>query len=225
MICNSAIKGIFIKELKNRFLCEVNIDGEVKECYVPSSCHLSNFLNLKNKNVILVKTQTKNSRTEYSLFAVPFKRNFLVLNTSLANKAVENSIASRKFAYMGSRKEYFTEHKIEDYKADIYIPRNKTIIEVKSVLASNKKAVFPTVYSERTQHQLVRIQELLRNGYKVCFLIVSLNPYLESVELDKNTVFYSEIIKCIDSGLNVKAYTSFLDCEKIKIKKEIPVIL
>lgn len=41
--------GIFIQELKNRFLCEVEIDGESTVCYVPSSCHLSNFLDLKGK--------------------------------------------------------------------------------------------------------------------------------------------------------------------------------
>lgn len=38
--------GIFIRELKNRFLCEVEIDSESVVCYVPSSCHLSNFLKL-----------------------------------------------------------------------------------------------------------------------------------------------------------------------------------
>lgn len=45
--------GIFIQELKNRFLCEVEIDGESTVCYVPSSCHLSNFLDLKGKSVLL----------------------------------------------------------------------------------------------------------------------------------------------------------------------------
>lgn len=41
--------GIFKQELKNRFLCEVEIDGESTVCYVPSSCHLSNFLSLQGK--------------------------------------------------------------------------------------------------------------------------------------------------------------------------------
>lgn len=46
--------GIFKQELKNRFLCEVEIDGESTVCYVPSSCHLSNFLDLQGKSVLLV---------------------------------------------------------------------------------------------------------------------------------------------------------------------------
>lgn len=40
------VTGTFVKELKNRFLCEVVISGIPTECYVPSSCHLSNFLEL-----------------------------------------------------------------------------------------------------------------------------------------------------------------------------------
>ena len=66
------IIGKFLKELKNRFLCEVEIDGNVEECYVPSSCHLSNFLQLKGKRVLLVPTQGKSPRTKYALYAVPY---------------------------------------------------------------------------------------------------------------------------------------------------------
>ena len=87
--------GIFKQELKNRFLCEVEIDGESTVCYVPSSCHLGNFLKLQGKRVILVPTQSKESRTEYALFAFPHKKNYIVLNTSMANRAVKDSINGR----------------------------------------------------------------------------------------------------------------------------------
>ena len=71
--------GIFKQELKNRFLCEVDIDGESTVCYVPSSCHLGNFLELHGKQVILVPTQSKGTRTKYSLFAIPYRKSYIVL--------------------------------------------------------------------------------------------------------------------------------------------------
>lgn len=43
------IAGQFVRELKNGFLCEVVIDGKVEVCYIASSCHLSNFLQLEGK--------------------------------------------------------------------------------------------------------------------------------------------------------------------------------
>ena len=216
--------GIFVRELKNRFLCEVKIDGKVEECYVPSSCHLSNFLQLKGKKVILVPTQGKHPRTQYALYAMPYKRNYIVLNTSLSNTAIENSIHSRRFSFLGKRNDIIREHCIDGYKADIYIPTSKTIIEIKSVLSSTDTAVFPTVYSERTQDQLRNIQDLLDRGYKVCFILVSLNPYLKSITMDRETAFYTEFAKCIEKGMIVQAYASCLDDDKIMLKKRIPLL-
>ena len=48
-IASHFIEGRFQRELKNRFLCEVSVNGETSVCYVPSSCHLGNFLQLKDK--------------------------------------------------------------------------------------------------------------------------------------------------------------------------------
>ena len=217
------VYGIFVRELKNRFLCEVKIDGKVEECYVPSSCHLSNFLQLKGKKVILVPTQGKHPRTRYALYAMPHKRNYIVLNTSLSNTAIENSIHSRRFSFLGIRNEIIREHCVDGYKADIYIPTSKTIIEIKSVLSSTDTAVFPTVYSERTQNQLKIIQEMLDKGYKVAFIIVSLNPYIKKITIDKNTEFYTELTQCIERGMDIHAYTSHLKDYEIEIKKQIPL--
>ena len=184
---SSYISGVFVKELKNRFLCEVKIDGKVEECYVPSSCHLSNFLQLKGKRVVLIPTQGKNPRTKYALYAAPYRRNYIILNTSLSNVAIEKGIHNRRFSYLGKRSNVQKEHSVEGYKADLYIPQTKTIVEIKSVLSENDEAVFPTVFSERTQNQLKSIQEMLDKGYKVVFIIVSLNPYIKKLTIDKST--------------------------------------
>lgn len=221
---NGHIEGIFVRELKNRFLCEVKINGVVEECYVPSSCHLSNFLKLKGKRVILVPTQGKSPRTRYALFAQPYKRNYIILNTSLSNTAIENEIHSRRFSYLGERKTVLKEHYVDGYKADLYVPESKTIIEIKSVLSSNENAVFPTVYSERTQNQLKSIQKMLDKGYKVAFIIVSLNPYIKNVTIDKSTDFYIELSKCLEKGMEIRAYTSQLFNYEIEIKKQIQLL-
>ena len=217
------IEGVFVKELKNRFLCEVLINGESTVCYVPSSCHLSNFLDLKGKTVLLIPTQTPKSRTSYALFAVPFKRNYLILNTSMANSAIVNSLNSRRFSYLGKRKTILTEHKIDDYKTDIYIKDTNTVVEIKSIISTNSPGIFPTVYSERTLQQLSKIQELLSRGYKVCFMIVSLNPYLKEIRIDEKTEFFSELSSCIEKGMAVKAYSCKFDEDQLLIRNEIPI--
>ena len=221
---SSYISGVFVKELKNRFLCEVKIDGKVEECYVPSSCHLSNFLQFKGKRVVLIPTQGKNSRTKYALYAAPYRRNYIILNTSLSNVAIEKGIHNRRFSYLGKRSNVQKEHSVEGYKADLYIPQTKTIVEIKSVLSENDEAVFPTVFSESTQNQLKSIQEMLEKGYKVVFIIVSLNPYIKKLSIDKSTEFYLELTRCIEKGMEIRAYTSHLKDYEIEIKKQIPLL-
>lgn len=215
--------GTFKKELKNRFLCEVQINGEDVVCYVPSSCHLSNFLQLDGKKVLLVPTQASNSRTPYALFAVPYKRNYIVLNTSMANRAIESSIQGKRFSDLGERKDGIKEHTIDGYKTDIYLPSTKTIVEIKSLISLCDNAKFPTVYSERTIKQLEQLYQLLCKGYRAFLIIVSLHPYVKNIIIDKESKFYSQLMKCLNAGLIIKAYTTRLNGSVLLVDKEIKI--
>lgn len=219
----NCVVGQFVRELKNRFLCEVVIDGKVEVCYIPSSCHLSNFLQLEGKMVLLVPTAAKKSRTSYAVVAVKFKRSYIVLNTSYANRLVEYSIRSRKLSYLGKRKNYLREKNIENYKCDLYIEDTRTIIEVKSVITNNDIGLFPTVFSERSLIQLGKIKELLQSGYKVDYIIISLNPYVKSIKLLKDTQFYVEFSECINQGMRVHAYNCKIQNKLIALNKELQI--
>ena len=217
--------GIFIRELKNRFLCEVEIDSELVVCYVPSSCHLSNFLKLHKKEVLLVPTATPKSRTPYALFAVPYKRSYIVLNTSMANRAIETSIRSRLFSYLGKRKNVLKEYSLSGYKCDLYIEDTDTIIEVKSVISTDARALFPTVYSERTLQQLRNLREILISGRKACFCIVSLHPYVKEITINQATDFYSELKQCLELGMHLHGYTTRLGEYGLRVEHEIPILI
>lgn len=215
--------GIFIKELKNRFLCEVEIDSEMVVCYVPSSCHLSNFLKLYRKEVLLLPTASPKSRTPYALFAVPYKRNYIVLNTSMANKAVEASIHRRLFSYLGKRKNVIKERSVSGYKCDLYIEDTDTIVEIKSIISVEKQAIFPSVFSERTIRQLKLLSKFLDKGRKVSYCIVSMHPYVDEINIDTGTEFYVELQKCLDKGMGLHGFTTRLTKQGLEIEREIPI--
>ena len=217
--------GIFIQELKNRFLCEVEIDGESTVCYVPSSCHLSNFLDLKGKSVLLAPTQSKNARTQFALFAIPYKKNYILLNTSMANRAVADSIKGRRFSFLGRRGTIYTEHYVGGYKSDIYIQDTNTIIEVKSVLSTEKCALYPTVFSERALKQLEKLRDLLSLGYRVHYSVISLNPYVSSIYFVSDAQFTPLLKSCIDLGMTISAFSCRIDDNRVHIDKRLQSIL
>lgn len=222
-ICSNFVTGQFVKELKNRFLCEVLIDGTPTECYVPSSCHLSNFLALRGKQVLLLPTQTPNARTKYALFAVRYKRSYIVVNTSMANRAIEEDIHSRRFSFLGKRSDVVKESTVHGYKTDLYIKDTDTIVEIKSVISLATNAVFPTIYSERTLNQLRKLQELLHQGKKVFLFIVSLHPYVTEITLNKETRFYKELSCCVELGMKLTGFACRFQNGLMRIEKEIPV--
>lgn len=222
---SNLITGTFIKELKNRFLCEVNIDGDIVICYVPYSCHLSNFLQLEGKQVLLIPTESKNARTKFSVFAIRYKQSYIILNSSIANKAVITNLSNRRFAFLGKRKKYFREHTVSNYKSDIFISDTNSIIEIKSVVSTDTTAIFPTVHSERALSQLRQLQKLLSEGLKVYLFVVSLNPYVKEIKLNENTEFSNELKKCLEEGMVLKAYSCKLNDDSIRIQREIKIEL
>lgn len=94
----------------------------------------------------------------------------------------------------------------------------------KSVIATSETAVFPTVYSERTLGQLKAIADLLDEGYKGYFFIVSLNPYVKCINLLNDSEIVKQLNKCIARGMVVKGFCCRLSNEGLpQIVNEIPV--
>ena len=218
--------GRFVSESKNRFLCTVLVDGAEEVCYIASSCRLDNFIDLRGKDVLLRRNTGKNSSTQYSVLGIKHKRNYILLNTSWANRAIAADIHSRRFSFIGKRTDIKKEAVIKDYRSDFYIPRSNTVIEVKSVISTSSVATFPTVFSERTLHQLDAIEALLFEGYRAFFIIVSLNPYVKEIHLLEDTECYSHLKRCFSQGLILKGFACGLsDDGEPHIRKEIPIIL
>lgn len=212
------IIGTFIKEEKNRFICLVEVNGKETVCYIPASCRLSNFLDLDGRQVLLRPIKSEKARTEYSLFAVKSRRRFIPLNLSVANRAIEEQINRRIFSFLGKRKNVIRETPIAGYKADLFIHDTKTLIEIKSILSFEEEALFPTVYSERAVKQLRQIKELLIQGYRVCYMLVSLNSTVKQITLNQHMREFNEhFLECIDLGMLCCGYS-------ICLKNGVPTI-
>ncbi len=213
------IEGVFIKESKHRFLCEVLINDKVFECHVPSSVKLKNYLKLENKQVILTKNKSLNTRTQYSLFAIKYYNQFIIINLALANKLVEEKLSKMK-TFQENNYVLSREKIINNYKTDFTIFNSTSteiieIIEVKSIVGIRRTVKFPNTYSERMILQLQKILSLLKLNMNVSYYIVSLSPIVKEITLNnKLDKFYNLFINCINNGMRVKGFTlNFKDCE------------
>lgn len=218
------LKGIFVEEVKNRFLCKVEIEGTITSCYVPSSCRLDNFLDLAGKDVLLLPTKSPHARTPFSLLAVAYKNNYIILNSSIANTLIGQNLRSRRFANLGRRKTISRECNVSGYKCDFFVQDTETLIEVKSVISTKTVASFPSIFSPRAIRQLEVLKKHLKSGKPVCYVIVSLNPYIKSIAVDKTTPFYTIFEECLSLGMMVLGVSCQIVDEKLSIKKMLKVL-
>jgi len=218
-------KGIFVEEVKNRFLCKVRIKGTITLCYVPSSCRLDNFLDLVGKEVLLFPTKTPHARTPFSLLAVAYKNNYILLNSSIANILIGQNLNSRRFAKLGKRKTISRECNVDEYKCDFFIHDTETLIEVKSIISTKTTVGFPSIFSPRAIRQLKALKQYLEVGKPVCYIIVSLNPYTRSIFVDKTTPFYTVFEECLSLGMTVLGVSCQIVNEQLSIKKMLKVIM
>lgn len=206
-------KGIFVREEKNRFLCTINVNGNNELCYVASSCKIENFMQLRNREVILTEISDKHAKTKFSLLGVRFKQSYILLNSYYANLAIEKSIMKRRFSFLGSRKEIRREYNVSGYKSDFFIPATKTIIEVKSIISEEKDPCFGTVYSERFIRQLDQIEKCLEIGYSAYIFIVALNPYVNKIILLYEQPYFEKLDNCMQKGLRIYGFRCRLNSD------------
>jgi len=87
----------------------------------------------------------------------------------------------------------------------------------KSILSFDRKALFPTVYSQRSIDQLTKFSNLLDKRYKVCYIFVSLSPRVKEVRINEEVTEYHKLfMECVNKGLVLKGYAITLkDTEPI----------
>ncbi|WP_284907569.1 DNA/RNA nuclease SfsA [Bacillus sp. lyk4-R2A-2] len=221
------IRGIFVSEYKNRFLCNVLIDNEMVECYVPSSSRIQNYLDLKDCEVLLTKNKSSKSRTSLSLFAVNIQQSFVILNLNKVNSIIEELI-NRREIYKDNIFNVCREKVLENkYKSDLYLVdtegNTEIIIEAKGIISDQRDVYFPQVNSERSLEQLIKINELLLDGKKVHYYFVSLSPFTKKIHLKEDSDYTMLLKKCIVHGLEIKPLRILYDGRSIQHDEEIKI--
>ncbi|SDC30785.1 MULTISPECIES: DNA/RNA nuclease SfsA [unclassified Candidatus Frackibacter] len=224
-IKSGIVHGKFISESKNRFLCKVLINNSIEECYIPSSSRLDNYLKLKNKDILLTTNKGKNTRTRYSVFAVKYYGKYILLNLKIVNKLVEKYIRLLNMTKQNIK--IYKEQKIENYKADLIIKKEKEIIvEAKGLIGIRREVVFPSVFSQRAISQLKKIRDLLKQGYEIEYYLVSLSPIIRKVIINNEIEEFKTLMyECIENGMNLKGFSVSYNKERVYIEKQPKILL
>lgn len=209
-------KAVFVSEGKSRFICNILYNEEILECYVPITCRLSSLIFLEGKEILIRETTKAAKRTKFTLFAVQNEKDYLIVDTGFANHIVKAILSETKNEDL-----FYPEQVIENYKCDFYSKTSKTLVEVKSVITTERELLLPNMKTQRAIIQLHNICSLLSKGYRAKYFIVAFAPQIEKIEFDAKEKVGILLDKFLELGGNITCIKVTLDksynisCDKL----------
>ena len=211
---------------KNRFICDISIDGNIEKCHVKNTGRLGELL-VPGAEIYVTVSDNPERKTKYDLVTVVKDGKYVNIDSFAPNLAVgeylhmiypeANVIPERK--YGNSRFDFYVENGNE-----------KLFIEVKGVtLFRDGRALFPDAPTERGIKHLSELAKCIEEGYipKVFFVIAS--------DFDGNIVFSpnreienefaNALKKASDNGVEICAFECLTEADSLYIKKQVSVVL
>ncbi|MGB9667510.1 MAG: DNA/RNA nuclease SfsA [Thermosulfidibacteraceae bacterium] len=216
------VKGIF-KERVNRFVCLVDVGGEIVSAYLPNPGRLWELL-IPGTEVLLVRSlggmdyireSLKSRKHRYVLIATKRFGRWVLLHTHLTNRIVRDLIGSGRIEFLKGFKVVREEVDIGNRRIDFLLEGDggRIYLEVKTcTLFGRRIAMFPDAVTKRGSDHVVELSHLVDRNTKSIVLFVIMNPavdyFLPTYHIDrefaKNMLKFSDLVefRAISIGFN-----------------------
>ena len=203
------VKGIF-KNRPNRFIAEVEVDGNLEIAHVPNTGRCRALL-VENAVVWLEPSSNPNRKTKFSLHFVENKGALVSLYSQQANSIVYDAIISGKIKELAGYSHHQREKTVDNSRIDIYLANEKEecYVEVKGVtLIVDGEARFPDAPTERGAKHLKELIKLKMDGNRcaVFFLIQHPIGKFFRPNWENDPVFSQTLNDAYDAGVEILVY-------------------
>lgn len=222
---NNVRKAEFVVR-RNRFICDINIDGRTEECHVKNTGRLGELL-LPGADVYVCVSDNPERKTKYDLVTVIKDGRCVNIDSFAPNLAVGEYL--RKLYPNGK---VIAERKFGNSRFDFYVETGdeKIFIEVKGVtLFRDGFALFPDAPTERGIKHLGELSQCVRDGYnaKVFFIIAA--DFDGNISFAPNRALGDEFADALkyasEKGVEVCAFDCLVSEDSLGIKEQVPVFL
>lgn len=226
MFYKNIAAGKFISR-PNRFIANVEIDGEIRVVHVKNTGRCKELL-LPGSTVYCEKSDNPNRKTAYDLVAVEKGKLLINMDSQAPN------VAFSEFIHDGSFKdgiEYIArERKYKNSRFDFYFKRKgkEYFAEVKGVTLEDEGVVlFPDAPTERGVKHLTELEDAVKNGYGGCVVFVVQLKEAKYFTPNRKThpEFADKLKEVQKAGVEIFAYTCNVTPNSISLLSQIPVVI
>lgn len=224
------VKGIF-KNRPNRFIAEVEIDGEIEKVHVPNTGRCKELL-VDGAIVYLTKSNNPKRKTKYTLHFVINRGELVSIYSQEANSIVFDAIKSGKIKELSSYSYHAREKQVDNSRIDIYLANeeddccgmnfltNSTYVEVKGVTLVEKDiALFPDAPTERGVKHLNELIKLKKEGNRTIVFFLIQHPIANSFKpnWENDPEFAKTLNKAYAQGVEILVYKCKNSLEGIEL--------
>lgn len=222
------LKGIFLNR-PNRFIAEVEVDGEVLICHVKNTGRMTELL-VPGKTCYIMKAKNLNRKTKFDLISIEHEGIIVNLDSQIPNKLISDAFLNGQIRGWENIDSLKREVTVGNSRLDIRVTRGKEklFVEVKGVdlIKEGGHAMFPDAVTARASRHLRELEELVEAGHKsmVIFLIAREDAVDFRPHYEMDSVFSDTFYEVMESGVEARAYLSKVGYNYIELGREIPIL-
>jgi sugar fermentation stimulation protein A len=228
MLFGGDLKPALFKARPNRFLGEVEIDGERSLCFIPNPGRMKEFLHLDAK-VYVQRKPSGHRKTSLDLVLVDLDGILISVDSRVPNNIVAEAIEAGHLTEFQGMKIEKKETTFEDSRLDFGLSGSSVhmLLEVKScTLVKDGVALFPDAPTRRGRrhlHTLISALDLGRAA--ILFLIQRSDAKAFAPNQETDPLFSEALREAAEEGVEVYAYNSNVTLHGLSIGSKLPVIL
>lgn len=203
------VKGIF-KNRPNRFIAEVEVDGNIEKAHVPNTGRCKELL-VHNAEVYLLPSDNPNRKTKFTLHFVVNKNKLVSLYSQEANRIVYGAIVDGKINELNGYSIQEREKTVDNSRIDIYLAdeNEQCYVEVKGVtLVVDGEARFPDAPTTRGIKHLKELIKLKKEGNRAVVFFLIQHPAGDSFRpnWDNDEEFSKTLNDAYKAGVEILVY-------------------
>lgn len=212
---------------RNRFVAEIEIDGQVTDCHVKNTGRCRELF-VPGVKVILQESDNPDRKTRYDLIAVYKNGQLINVDSQVTNTVVEEWI--KESGYFSDLKQVKREVTYGKSRFDLYVEygdEKRAFIEVKGVtLEENGIARFPDAPTLRGVKHVEELMACQKDGYEAYLFFVVQMKQIHHVEPNWKThpEFGQALQRAADAGVHLLAYDCQMTEDSIRVDQPLPVI-
>lgn len=211
----------------NRFIANIEINGNYEICHVKNTGRCREFL-IKGADIFVQEADSITRKTKYDLISVYKQERLINMDSQVTNKVIQEWLQE------GSLFEQISlikpESKYKNSRFDFYVEsgERKIYIEVKGVtLEEDGVVMFPDAPTERGVKHLRELEECINEGFEayVIFVIQMSDVKVFKANEEMHKAFADTLTRVYEKGVNVLAYECLVTENSIRISKQVPVLI